>query len=145
MLLRKFSITAIVALLFVPLVSQDAQAATFTTQEINEIHNFQKEYASLDKTNYSASNIYAVKPHLSKKFKAGRLRSKYINTQIDYINYYRSLFGLSPVTTSDSSNSDTQKTAAVMAAINANPFINQHGLPSEKRPSFISKATSTLR
>lgn len=109
MLLRKFSITAIVALLFVPLVSQDAQAATFTTQEINEIHNFQKEYASLDKTNYSASNIYAVKPHLSKKFKAGRLRSKYINTQIDYINYYRSLFGLSPVTTSDSSNSDTQK------------------------------------
>ena len=68
MLLRKFSITAIVALLFVPLVSQDAQAATFTTQEINEIHNFQKEYASLDKTNYSASNIYAVKPHLSKKF-----------------------------------------------------------------------------
>ena len=144
MLLRKFSIMAIVALLFVPLVSQDAQAATFTTQEINEIHNFQKEYASLDKTNYSASNIYAVKPHLSKKFKAGRLRSKYINTQIDYINYYRSLFGLSPVTTSGSSNSDAQKTAAVMAAINANPFINQHGLPSEKRPSFISKATWKL-
>ena len=44
MLLRKFSITAIVALLFVPLASQKAQAATFTTQEINEIHNFQKEY-----------------------------------------------------------------------------------------------------
>ena len=26
-----------------------------------------------------------------------------------------------------------------MAAINANPFINQHGLPSETKPSNISK------
>lgn len=109
MLLRKFSITAIVALLFVPLASQKAQAATFTTQEINEIHNFQKEYANLDKTNYSVSNIYAVKPSLSKKFKAGSLNSKYINTQVDYINYYRSLFGLTPVTTTEGSNSDAQK------------------------------------
>ena len=144
MLLRKFSITAIVALLFVPLTSQKAQAATFTTQEINEIHNFQKEYANLDKTNYSVSNIYAVKPSLSKKFKAGSLNSKYINTQVDYINYYRSLFGLTPVTTTEGSNSDAQKTAAVMAAINANPFINQHGLPSEQKPAFISKVTWKL-
>lgn len=144
MLLRKFSITAIVALLFVPLASQKAQAATFTTQEINEIHNFQKEYANLDKTNYSVSNIYAVKPSLSKKFKAGSLNSKYINTQVDYINYYRSLFGLTPVTTTEGSNSDAQKTAAVMAAINANPFINQHGLPSEQKPAFISKVTWKL-
>ena len=144
MLLRKFSITAIVALLFVPLASQKAQAATFTTQEINEIHNFQKEYANLDKTNYSVSNIYAVKPSLSKKFKAGSLNSKYINTQVDYINYYRSLFGLTPVTTTKGSNSDAQKTAAVMAAINANPFINQHGLPSEQKPAFISKVTWKL-
>lgn len=144
MLLRKFSITAIVALLFVPLASQKAQAATFTTQEINEIHNFQKEYANLDKTNYNVSNIYAVKPSLSKKFKAGSLNSKYINTQVDYINYYRSLFGLTPVTTTKGSNSDAQKTAAVMAAINANPFINQHGLPSEQKPASISKATWKL-
>lgn len=144
MLLRKFSITAIVALLFVPLTSQKAQAATFTTQEINEIHNFQKEYANLDKTNYNVSNIYAVKPSLSKKFKAGSLNSKYINTQVDYINYYRSLFGLTPVTTTKGSNSDAQKTAAVMAAINANPFINQHGLPSEQKPAFISKVTWKL-
>lgn len=144
MLLRKFSITAIVALLFVPLASPKAQAATFTTQEINEIHNFQKEYANLDKTNYNVSNIYAVKPSLSKKFKAGSLNSKYINTQVDYINYYRSLFGLTPVTTTKGSNSDAQKTAAVMAAINANPFINQHGLPSEQKPAFISKVTWKL-
>lgn len=144
MLLRKFSITAIVALLFVPLASRSAQAATFTTQEINEIHNFQKEYANLDKTAYSASNIYSVKPHLNKKFRAGKLSNKYVNTQLAYINYYRSLFGLSAVTTNEVSNSAAQKTAAVMAAINANPFINQHGLPSEKRPSYISKATWKL-
>ena len=27
-----------------------------------------------------------------------------------------------------------------MAAVNANPFINQHGLPSEKKPNYISKS-----
>ncbi|EEJ71390.1 CAP domain-containing protein [Lactobacillus ultunensis] len=141
MLLRKFSITAMIAVLLVSLANQTTQAATFTTQEINEVHNFQKEYAQLDKTSYSISNIYAKKPHLSKKFNAGRLSSKYIRTQINYINYYRSLFGLPAVTTSNTLNNNAQRTAAVMAAINANPFVNQHGLPSEKRPTYISKAT----
>lgn len=144
MLLRNFSITAVIAVLLLPLAGQTAQAATFTTQEIKEVHNFQKEYANLDKTNYSISNIYAKKPHLSKRFNAGRLSSKYIRTQINYINYYRSLFGLPAVTTSSTLNNNAQKTAAVMAAINANPFVNQHGLPSEKRPAYISRATWKL-
>ena len=138
MLLRKFSIAA-AATLFIPLVGQVTQAATFTTQEVNEVHNFQKEYANLDKTSYSAANIYAKKPNLSKKFKVGRLDPKYIKTQTDYINYYRSLFSLPAISTTDTLNKNAQITAAVMAAINANPFINQHGLPSETKPSNISK------
>ena len=56
MLLRKFSIAA-AATLFIPLAGQVTQAATFTTQEVNEVHNFQKEYANLDKTSYSAEKI----------------------------------------------------------------------------------------
>lgn len=144
MLLRKISITAAIAILCTPLLSQTAEGATFTTQEINEIHSFQKAYGNLSKTRYSVKNIYAKKPHLKKKFSAGTLNSKYIQTQVDYINYYRLLFGLSGVSATAASNSNAQKTAAVMAAINANPFVNQHGLPTEKRPSFISKGTWKL-
>lgn len=143
MLLRKFSIAA-AATLFIPLAGQVTQAATFTTQEVNEVHNFQKEYANLDKTSYSAANIYAKKPNLSKKFKAGRLDPKYIKTQTDYINYYRSLFSLPAISTTDTLNKNAQTTAAVMAAINANPFIKQHGLPSETKPSNISKSVWKL-
>ncbi|WP_297952867.1 CAP domain-containing protein [uncultured Lactobacillus sp.] len=140
MLLRKFSITAAATILLIPFTSQFASAATFTAQEVNEVHNFQKEYASLDKTSYNAKNIYAKKPNLSKKFNAGSLSSKYLKTQTDYINYYRSLFGLPAVSTTSTLNQNAQTTAAVMAALNANPFINQHGLPSEARPSYVSKS-----
>ncbi|WP_143468452.1 MULTISPECIES: CAP domain-containing protein [unclassified Lactobacillus] len=139
MLLRKISITTIAVILCVPFIGQTAKGATFTTQEINEVHNFQKEYGNLNKTRYNIKNIYAKKPHLKKKFNAGALNPKYIQTQVDYINYYRSLFGLPNVTATTTFNNNAQKTAAVMAAINANPFVNQHGLPSEKRPSYISK------
>ncbi|MFJ6922576.1 MAG: CAP domain-containing protein [Lactobacillus gallinarum] len=139
MLLRKISITTIAVILCVPFIGQTAKGATFTTQEINEVHNFQKEYGNLNKIRYNIKNIYAKKPHLKKKFNAGALNPKYIQTQVDYINYYRSLFGLPNVTATTTFNNNAQKTAAVMAAINANPFVNQHGLPSEKRPSYISK------
>lgn len=144
MLLRKFSIAAAATILLIPFTGQITQAATFTAQEINEVHNFQKEYASLDKTTYSAKNIYAQKPNLGKKFNAGSLTDKYIQTQLDYINYYRSLFSLPAVSTTSTLNKNAQTTAAVMAAINANPFINQHGLPSETRPSYISRSTWKL-
>ena len=144
MLLKKISITTIAAILCVPFIDQTAKGATFTTQEINDVHSFQKEYGNLNKTRYSIKNIYAKKPHLKKKFNAGALNPKYIQTQVDYINYYRSLFGLPNITATTTFNNNAQKTAAVMAAINANPFINQHGLPSEKRPSYISKGTWKL-
>lgn len=144
MLLRKFSITAAAFLLLMPLIGQNAQAANFSTQEVNEIHQFQKKYANLSHKRYTEANIYAKKPHLKKKFKAGVLKPAYIRTQVDYINYYRSLFGLTSVNTTKTSNVNAQKTAAVMAAINANPFVNQHGLPNEVKPSFISKSTWKL-
>lgn len=144
MFLRKLSVAIAAMILAVPGLAQTSQAATFTTQEINDIHKFQKEYAALSKTHYTKKNIYTQKPHLKKKFSAGVLNKKYIQTQVDYINYYRSLFGLPAVTTTSTANSSAQKTAAVMAAINANPFVNQHGLPNEIRPSYISKATWKL-
>lgn len=59
MFTKKFSIATAIAIFLTSFASQTTSAATFTTQEINEIHNFQKEYAALDKTNYDNSNIYA--------------------------------------------------------------------------------------
>lgn len=141
MFLRKLSAALAATILCLPSLAGVSQAASFTTQEITDIHNFQNEYANLDKTRYNAKNIYTKKPHLTKKFNAGVLNARYIQTQVAYINYYRSLFGLPQVAATSSQNANAQKTAAVMAAVNANPFINQHGLPSEKRPSYISKST----
>nr|WP_258365336.1 hypothetical protein [Lactobacillus helveticus] len=46
MLLRKISITTIAAILCVPFIGQTAKGTTFTTQEINEVHSFQKEYGN---------------------------------------------------------------------------------------------------
>ncbi|MDD1331821.1 CAP domain-containing protein [Lactobacillus delbrueckii] len=132
------------ALLLLPVIllavgSTAVQAAEFTPQEQAEVLRFQREYQALSKTVYTQQNIYASNPSLKKKFKAGSLKSSYINEQVAYINYYRDLFGLTAVKTTSHGNKNAQTTAAVMAAINANPFVNQHGLPNEKRPSYISK------
>jgi len=142
MLLRKFSIAAIALIIATPFsgLSQTTQAATFTSTEVKQVHHFQKQYSELNKTEYDVNNIYAQKPHLKKKFKEGILAPAYINDQLAYINYYRSLFGLNPITESKTAEKNTQKTAAVMAAINANPFVNQHGLNGDKRPTFINKS-----
>ena len=140
MFLRKFSVAVICStLLFVPSLS--VKAASFSDGEIIQVQHFQKEYAHLDKKQYDITNLYQVKPHLNKKFKAGQLKKDYISKQLAYINYYRSLFGLPAITTTKAANLNAQKTAAVMAAINANPFINQHGLPNDVRPKYINRAT----
>ncbi|MGQ5710000.1 CAP domain-containing protein [Lactobacillus sp. PSON] len=140
MLFKKFTFTAALILLAAPLSINTTQAATFTTGEIKQVHHFQHEYASLNKKNYNASNIYSKTPHLTKKFKVGQITNRYADSQLDYINYYRSLFGLTPVTENKLAQKNAQKTAAVMAAINANPFVNQHGLPNETKPSYVSKS-----
>lgn len=144
MFFRKFAVAAIVLTLTAPIAGPAAKAATFTTGEINQVHHLQREYAALSKKNYNAGNIYAHRPHLSRTFKAGSLRWQYVKTQLAYINYYRSLFGLPPVSINKTSNRNAQQTAAVMASINANPFINQHGLPSESRPHFIKPSVWKL-
>lgn len=139
MLLRKFSIIAVSSLLLLA-PSATVYGANFSSGETNQVQHYQKEYASLKKYTYNINNLYEVKPHLSKPFSAGKLKKQYISEQLDYINYYRSLFGLPAITTTAMANTNAQKTAAVMAAIDANPFINQHGLPSDTKPAYISKS-----
>ncbi|QNQ84243.1 CAP domain-containing protein [Lactobacillus sp. PV037] len=139
---RAISITLISAAFLIPAVKPptiQVNAATFTQAENNKIKSFQQSYANLPKQAYSKSNLYASAPNLTKPFSPGSLNSSYLSTQLDYINFYRSLFGLTSITSNPTDNENAQITASVMAAINADPFVNQHGLPSDKRPNFISK------
>lgn len=116
-----------------------AYAATFTQTENTKIKNIQKQYANLPKTVFAQNNIYSKAPHLTAPFSAGALNDSYVSDQLAYINFYRSLFNLPAITSNTTDNDNAQITASVMAAINADPFKNQHGLPNDKRPKYINK------
>lgn len=120
------------------------QAATFTKDEIHQIHQVQNQYAKLPKTQFTPNNIYALTPHLTDPFSPGTLKSSYINAQLDYINFYRHLFDLPNISTNKTDNDNAQITASVMAAIKADPFTNQHGLPSETKPAYINDTYWTI-
>lgn len=128
-------------LLILSTSSTTIAAATFTPSETAKVEQFQKQYAALDKMPFSLSNLYVTKPEFCRHFKEGVLVPNYLSTQLNYINYYRSLFDLNPVSDNSTANLKSQKTAAVLATLNANPLINQHGLPYEKRPKDITRAT----
>ncbi|WP_282805346.1 CAP domain-containing protein [Lactobacillus isalae] len=125
-------------------IATSTQATTFTKDEIQEVHNIQNQYSKLPKETFSSNNLYATAPHLSAPFSPGAVTNSYINSQLDYINFYRSLFDLPSISTNKTDNDNAQITASVMAAIKANPFTNQHGLPSETRPAYISDTYWTI-
>ena len=115
-----------------------SDAATFTKSEINTIKQVQNEYAALPKLPYSSTNLYATPPHLTAPFSIGQVSDNYISSTLAYINFYRQLFALPSISTNGADNNNAQIAASVMAAINADPFKNQHGLPNDKQPAFIN-------
>lgn len=138
---RKISIALLILLFIFSSNTSLVYAADFTSSESETISQLRTEYADLDKTPFNNTNIYLVKPKLKYKFKEGLLLPSYRSNQLAYINFYRSLFNLNPVTEDKRDSTNAQKTAAVLAALNANPLINQHNMPYEKRPRTIRKAT----
>lgn len=127
--------TALLLPLFWPV---PAQAATFTKAEVKRIHYLQNEYNNLNKQ-FPTRKIYSKKPHLTKKFKQGKVKDNYVQTQLDYLNFYRMLFNLPAVTMTKTDNNNAQKTAAIMASVHADPMLDQHGIKHNKRPGYISK------
>lgn len=115
-------------------------AAAFTPSETDRIGQLRQEYAALDQTSFNSHNLYAVLPQFKDQFKAGKVVPNYLTAQLDYLNFYRGIFGLAPVSINEEDNQAAQKTAAVLAVLNANPLVNQHNLPHEKRPKLINKA-----
>ena len=124
-----------------PFGTSMVSAAEFTPAETAKIQQLQQDYSALDQTTFNATNLYAVKPQLSRKFKEGILAPAYLEQQLAYINYYRQLFNLEPVSDNHQDNINAQKTAAVLALLSANPLINQHNLPYEKKPKIINRGT----
>ena len=143
-MIKKFY-SALFCLLFIfPFSNTQVFAAELTPSEMKEVSRLQQEYAQLDNTTYNHNNLYLNKPRFKTKFKAGTLVPDYLNSQLAYTNYYRKLFNLTPVKENFQDNIAAQKTAAVLAALDANPMINQHNLPYEKRPKIINKTTWQL-
>lgn len=134
--ITSFFITA--SILISTLAGTTANAAGFTKKDLNNIHRIQEQYALLPKMRYNQKNIYHKEPHLSEPFDPGILSAEYISSQLAYINYYRSMFGLNKINTDSTNNDNAQIAASVMAAAQASPFVNQHGLPSLVKPPFIS-------
>lgn len=120
--------------------SGKVSAAIFTPAEKNLVNQRQTLYESLDKTVYSPANLYAVPPKLVDLFSPGQLPNQYINAQVAYLNYYRTLFDLGPISSNPEDNKAAQVTAAVMAATNADPFVDQHGLNTITKPDFINQS-----
>ncbi|MCT6904048.1 MAG: CAP domain-containing protein, partial [Lactobacillus sp.] len=143
-MIKKFY-TALFCLLFTfPFSNTQVFAAELTPNETNEVSRLQQEYAQLDNTIYNLNNLYLNKPQFKTKFKSGTLVPDYLNSQLAYTNFYRKLFKLTPVKENFQDNIAAQKTAAVLAALDANPMVNQHNLPYEKRPKTINKTTWQL-
>lgn len=140
--MRRKIYTALIILLFIFSFNTNlVYAEALTPSESSAVSQLQTEYADLDKTPFNHSNLYLIKPKLKYKFNEGVLLPSYRSAQLAYLNFYRSLFNLNPVSENKQDNTNAQKTAAVLAALNANPLINQHNMPYEKRPKIIRKAT----
>src|SRR5699024_11351836 len=59
----------------------NAQAANFTKDEIQEVHQIQNQYKNLPKDNFNADTLYASTPHLTAPLdrKSTRLNSSHVS------------------------------------------------------------------
>lgn len=156
-LMKSFLYSAAILGLFSPVIAgQDVQGAsttstattaqtattttsTYTQAEQNQIQSIISLYKSLDRSEYNSQTIYAS-PYNSAgyPFRIGTIKSNYIKATTQWLNYYRQLVGLPKVNTTNDQNYLSQLGASVLAGVNANPMLTQHGLVNSKQPGFIS-------
>ena len=116
------------------------QAANFYTDaEKKQINDQNATYARLAATTKSLGNIYAVQPQTDANgnFVAGKLTNEALQNAIDWLNYYRSLLGLSSVQSDATLTDQSQVTAAVETAAR----VMTHELQSDAtKPANVSDA-----
>ncbi|MFC6179847.1 CAP domain-containing protein [Lactiplantibacillus daowaiensis] len=110
----------------------------YTASQWAQVTSYRKK---AKKIGNSTKGMYAQKPILKKKFRAGKLSAGYTAQTVNWINFYRSMFGLKAVTANSSWNTSAQIGAATLAAADKGL---SHGLDGIKRPSFVSKANWKL-
>ncbi|MGN1272622.1 MAG: CAP domain-containing protein [Lactobacillus sp.] len=140
--MKKKNLLVIIAAVFscLALSAQPTYAAKYTKSESKKVKSFQREYRSLSKTKYNRNNIYQQAPNFANPFSPGVLTSAYIPDTMDYINYYRSLFGLPDEANYEKDNLSAQIGAAALASVNAGANLKAHGLLDYMRPNYISEA-----
>lgn len=104
----------------------------YTTSEWSQVTKYRKQAKQIGMT---AKGMYAQKPILKKHFRPGKLSNSYVNRTVNWVNFYRSMFGLSKVTADSAWNQSAQMGAANLAAGKG----VSHGLVGLKRPSYVSK------
>ncbi|GAA3638581.1 CAP domain-containing protein [Lactobacillus hamsteri] len=119
--------------------TEQVHAAKYSKSEIKSVRKFQRNYRLLSKKKYNQTNLYEVTPNFGEPFNPGKLEPAYVNASMNYINYYRSLFGLPSESNPDKDNIDAQIGAASLASVNANIDLHAHGLLGYKRPTYIDK------
>ncbi|WP_057766162.1 CAP domain-containing protein [Companilactobacillus tucceti] len=117
----------------------DLYRTYYSPSEITRIKQLQQTYQNLDNDLYNKSNLFTTAPNLTTdgSFYPGTLSGNAINGTVSWINYYRELSGLSPITSKEDSNYTSQIASSVMAVSNSNPYISQHFLANTARPDNI--------
>jgi len=67
----------------------------FTASQWSQITNYRKQ---AKKIGTSTKEMYAQKPSVKKNFRPGKLSTSYINRTVNWVNFYRGMFGLNKVT-----------------------------------------------
>lgn len=115
-----------------PNKTTDNESNFFTADQLQQISVLRAKAKSF---NNSAKNIYAVKPSLSGTFQPGVLTPTYIQATVNWINFYRNLYNLPPITANADWNTSAQYGAATLAAVNKGL---SHGLVGFTKPSNVS-------
>lgn len=105
----------------------------FTNKEQQQIAKYQKR---AKKINNETDDIYINQPEVKGNFKSGKLKNSYVQATTDWINFYRTMFGLKKVTASSQWNAEAQYGAASLSIIDD----LSHGLKSYHRPAYVSKS-----
>lgn len=116
-----------------PTKDSDNEKKYFDASELQQINQIRTQASAI---NNDTKNIYAIKPTLSGEFNPGKLNDTYIQGTIDWINLYRSMYGLSSVTDNPDWNVEAQYGAATLAAADEGL---SHGLVGINKPSNISE------
>lgn len=111
----------------------------YTDAEAKKIRSIQQRYQTLDQTEYNAQTLYATPTNLTTApFRVGQIKQHYIDATTQWVNYYRTLVNLPPIQTTNDQNYLSQIGAGILAGVNANPMLSQHGLANATKPAYIS-------